>query len=332
LLPAAHQDFKTAATPLRHGSMCRMTRWTAQDMPGQSGRVAVVTGANSGLGYITALELARHGATVVLACRDAERGHDALRRLTAEVPDASATLLSLDMASLASIRAFADTVHATFPALDLLVNNAGVMAIPRRETADGFEMQIGTNHLGHFALTGLLLPMLVSQPGARVVTVSSNGHKFGRLDLDDLKRERSYHRWLVYGGSKLANLLFAFELQRRLAASDASLISVAAHPGTASTNLVRPGSEGNALKTAFMTVGTRIIGQSEAQGALPQLYAATAPDVSGGEYYGPSGIGEQRGYPKRVDSTSASKDPETAARLWRASEELTGVTYGSLRS
>jgi NAD(P)-dependent dehydrogenase (short-subunit alcohol dehydrogenase family) len=311
--------------------MCRMPRWTARDIPSLASRVAVVTGANSGLGYITALELARHGATVMLACRDAERGHDALTRLTTAVPDADASLLSLDMASLASIRAFADTVQATFPALDLLVNNAGVMAIPHRETADGFEMQIGTNHLGHFALTGLLLPMLIGRPGARVVTVSSNAHKFGRLDLDDLMRERSYHRWIVYGGSKLANLLFAFELQRRLSASDAQLISVAAHPGTASTNLVRPGAEGNPLKTAFMTIGTRIIGQSEAQGALPQLYAATAPQVSGGEYFGPSGIGEQRGYPKRVDSTSASKDTETAARLWRVSEELTGVTYGALR-
>jgi NAD(P)-dependent dehydrogenase (short-subunit alcohol dehydrogenase family) len=309
--------------------MCRMGRWTAEDIPDQSSRVAVVTGANSGLGYITARELARRGARVVLASRDETRGKQALARLMGEVPEATVERRSLDLASLASIRAFADGIQASYPSVDLLINNAGVMAIPRRTTADGFEMQLGTNHLGHFALTGLLLPMLM-RPGSRVVTVSSNAHKFGSLDFDDLMREHSYRRWTVYGGSKLANLLFAFELQRRLTASDASLISVAAHPGTASTNLVKPGSEGNKIKTVFMTYGTKLIGQSEAQGALPQLYAATAPEVNGGEYFGPSGLGEQRGYPKRVDSTSASKDPESAARLWTLSENLTGVSYSSL--
>jgi hypothetical protein len=240
-------------------------------------------------------------------------------------------LRELDMADLASIRAFADGIQASFPGLDLLVNNAGVMAIPREQTADGFEMQLGTNHLGHFALTGLLLPMLLGRRDARVVTVSSAAHKIGSINLDDLMHERSYHRWKVYGDSKLANLLFAFELQRRLSAVDATLVSVAAHPGTASTNLVLPGSAGNPLKTMFMTVGVRLIGQSVAQGALPQLYAATAAEVSGGDYYGPNGIGEQRGHPKRVDSSPASKDTETATRLWARSEELTGVGYESLR-
>jgi NAD(P)-dependent dehydrogenase (short-subunit alcohol dehydrogenase family) len=319
--------------PLRHpqhGTMCRMARWTAADIPDQSGRVAVVTGANSGLGYITSRELARTGARVVLACRDEVRGKEAIARLIAEVPAADVELRSLDMASLASIRAFADATQAAYPALDLLINNAGVMAIARRETADGFEMQFGTNHLGHFALTGLLLPLLVHQPDARVVTVSSNAHKPGRLDFEDLMHAHSYRRWKVYADSKLANLLFTYELQRRLAAIDSPLISVAAHPGTAATNLVKPGAEGNRLKQTVMTVGVRIIGQSEAQGALPQLYAATAADVHGGEYFGPNGIAENRGYPKRVDSSSASKDAATAARLWTVSEDLTGVGYEAL--
>jgi NAD(P)-dependent dehydrogenase (short-subunit alcohol dehydrogenase family) len=307
-----------------------MARWTAADIPDQSGRVAVVTGANSGLGYVTSRELARHGARVVLASRDEVRGREAVARLIAEVPKADIELRSLDLSSLASVRAFADGVQAAYPALDLLVNNAGVMAIPRRETADGFEMQFGTNHLGHFALTGLLLPLLVDQPGARVVTVSSNAHKPGSINFEDLMHEHNYRRWKVYSDSKLANLLFAYELQRRLAAIDAPLISVAAHPGTAATNLVKPGA-GNPIKAAVMSVGVRIVGQSEARGALPQLYAATAPDVRGGEYFGPNGIAENRGYPKRVDSISASKDPATAARLWAFSEDVTGVRYDVLR-
>jgi NAD(P)-dependent dehydrogenase (short-subunit alcohol dehydrogenase family) len=307
-----------------------MARWSAADIADQSGRVAVITGANSGLGYVTARELARHGARVVLACRSEVRGQEALARLIAEVPAADVELRALDMASLASIRAFADGVQASYPSLDLLINNAGVMAIPRHETADGFEMQFGTNHLGHFALTGLVLPLLIDQPDSRVVTVSSNAHKPGKLDFDDLMHAHSYRRWKVYSDSKLANLLFAFELQRRLTEVNAPLISVAAHPGTAATNLVRPGAEGNWLKEHIMTLGVRIIGQSEEQGALPQLYAATSPDVRGGEYYGPNGIAENRGYPKRVDSSSASKETAAAARLWKDSEDLTGVRYDGL--
>jgi NAD(P)-dependent dehydrogenase (short-subunit alcohol dehydrogenase family) len=311
--------------------MCAMTRWTADEIPDQTGRVAIVTGANGGLGYVTSRELARHGARVVVCSRDDVRGKEAVARLIADVPAADVELRSLDMADLASIRTFADGIQASYPAIDLLVNNAGVMAIPRKETADGFEMQFGTNHLGHFALTGLLLPLLVNQPGARVVTVSSNAHKPGKLDFDDIMHERSYRRWRVYSDSKLANLLFAFELQRRLAAVDAPSISVAAHPGTAATNLVKPGA-GNPIKRIVMTYGVRMIGQSEAQGALPQLYAATAPEVRGGEYFGPNGIAENRGYPKKVDSTAASKDTDTAAQLWTLSEELTGVTYDALRA
>jgi NAD(P)-dependent dehydrogenase (short-subunit alcohol dehydrogenase family) len=308
-----------------------MSKWTAADIPSQAGRTAVVTGANSGLGFVTARELARHGARVVLACRDQARGEAAIKRLVADVPDADVELRSLDMADLASVRAFADGVSSTYSALDLLLNNAGVMAIPRRETADGFEMQLGTNHLGHFALTGRLLPLLIETPGARVVTVSSNGHKAGKIDFDNLMRTRGYSKWLAYAQSKLANLLFAYELQRRLSAIDAPLLSVAAHPGTSSTNLVNPGSEGNRIKQTVMNVGVKLIGQSDEQGALPQLYAATAPEVHGGEYFGPDGIAENQGHPKRVRSTSASRDPEVAARLWTVSEELTGVSYDALR-
>lgn len=311
-----------------------MARWTAEDIPDQTGRTAVVTGANSGLGYVTARELGRHGARVILACRDRTRGEQAATRLRSEAPGSDAVVRQVDMADLASIRSFADAVCSSYPSLDLLVNNAGVMAVPqRRETADGFELQLGTNHLGHFALTGLLLPLLIDRPGARVVTVSSTAHKPGRIDFADLQRDHHYSPWPAYFQSKLANLLFAYELQRRLSAIDAPAISVAAHPGYANTNLVAAGPAHGAgrLKHIVFGVPGKLIGQSDERGALPQLYAATAPGVHGGEYYGPNGIAEQRGYPKRVDSTSTSKNPELAAQLWTVSEELTGVRFDALR-
>jgi NAD(P)-dependent dehydrogenase (short-subunit alcohol dehydrogenase family) len=291
--------------------------------------VAIVTGANSGLGYVTARELARKGARVVIACRNDTRGKEAVARIIAAVPDADVDLRLLDLASLKEIRGFADGVASSYPRVDLLINNAGVMAIPRRETADGFEMQFGTNHLGHFALTGLLLPLLQDTGGARIVTVSSNAHKPGRIDFDNLMHEKRYSRWKVYSDTKLANLLFTYELHRRLSAAGAAAISVAAHPGTSATSLVRNSTD-NPLWGAVMSIGVRVIGQSDEQGALPQLYAATAPDVQGGDYFGPDGIGEQRGYPKRVDSVRATKDEQTAKRLWTVSEELTGVTYAGL--
>jgi NAD(P)-dependent dehydrogenase (short-subunit alcohol dehydrogenase family) len=290
-----------------------------------------VTGANSGLGFHTALELARHGAKVVVASRSDLRGKEAVARIIAEVPTADVDLRSLDLADLTSIRSFADAVQASYPSVDLLINNAGVMAIPRQTTADGFEMQLGTNHLGHFALTGLLLPLLQRTPDARVVTVSSTAHKPGRIDFDDLMSERSYRRWKVYSATKLANLLVAYELQRRLTAAGANLISVAAHPGTSATNLVSVSAQDNIVKRLVMPAGARLISQSAAKGALPQLYAATAPDVKGGEYFGPNGIAESFGYPKRVDSVPASKNLDDAALLWSVSEELTGVSYASLR-
>ncbi|HWC34628.1 MAG TPA: oxidoreductase [Mycobacteriales bacterium] len=308
-----------------------MARWTAQDIPDQSGRVAVVTGANSGLGYHTALELARHGAKVVVASRSDVRGKEAVAKIIAEVPHADLDLRGLDLADLASVRSFADGIQASYPSLDLLINNAGVMAIPRQLTADGFEMQFGTNHLGHFALTGLLLPLLLRKSDSRVVTVASTAHKPGRIDFDDLQHERSYRKWKVYSDTKLANLLFAYELQRKLTAAGAGLISVAAHPGTSATNLVTVSAQDNLIKRLVMPAGARLISQSAAKGALPQLYAATSPDVKGGEYFGPNGIAESFGYPKRVDSVPASKNLETASRLWSVSEELTGVSYDALR-
>ena len=306
-----------------------MGDWNTSDIPSQSGRVAVVTGANSGLGLVTSRELARAGATVVMGCRDPGRGTAALKQVRDEVPGADVTCESLDLASLASVREFAKRVTTSYQGIDLLVNNAGVMAIPRATTADGFEMQFGTNHLGHFALTGLLLPAMLTKDGSRVVTVSSGAHKAGRIAFDDLMGERSYKKWLTYSQSKLANLLFAYELDRRLRASGAPTISVAAHPGYASTNLqgVGPKLTGNRLSGLLMSLGNAVLGQSADDGALPQLYAATAPDVQGGQYFGPSRLFENRGAPKLVDSTSRSKDEAVAAQLWQVSETLTTVRY-----
>jgi NAD(P)-dependent dehydrogenase (short-subunit alcohol dehydrogenase family) len=306
-----------------------MSGWSARDIPSQVGRVAVVTGANSGLGLVTARELARAGARVVMGCRDEMRGAAARKQVLAEAPGSDVDVRPLDLASLASIRDFASAVTAAYDGIDLLINNAGVMAIPRQTTADGFERQFGTNHLGHFALTGQLLPRMVSRPGSRVVTVSSTAHKPGRIDFDDLMAERSYQKWRAYSNSKLANLLFAYELQRKLAAAGAETISVAAHPGYAATNLqaVGPREEGSRLSGLVMSVGNFLFAQSVDDGALPQLYAATAAEVAGGQYFGPSQLMESRGAPRLVDSRPASKDEAVAARLWTVSEQLTGVTY-----
>jgi NAD(P)-dependent dehydrogenase (short-subunit alcohol dehydrogenase family) len=294
-----------------------MARWTTADIPRQDGRVAVVTGANSGLGFHAALELGRAGAEVILACRDAGRGDHALAKMRAEVPGGSFELRLLDLADLASVRAFEAPER-----VDLLLNNAGVMAPPHRTTADGFELQFGTNHLGHFALTGLLLPRLSDT--ARVVTASSGMHRVGKLRWDDLQSERRYQRWLAYGASKLANLLFTFELQRRAIAAGSALLSVAAHPGWASTELH---ANGGALQTLALALPTRLLAQSGAAGALPTLYAATMPDVPGGAYLGPDGRFETAGSPAFVSASGAAQDEAQAARLWEISEDLTGVTY-----
>jgi NAD(P)-dependent dehydrogenase (short-subunit alcohol dehydrogenase family) len=288
--------------------------WTAADIPDLVGKEAVVTGANSGLGLQIALELARHGARVVMAVRNTEKGEAAAAQIREAAPEADLELASLDLADLDSVRSFASSRSEP---VDILVNNAGVMAPPRRTTAQGFELQLGTNHLGHFALTGLLLPKLRA---ARVVTMSSGAHLYGRIRFDNLQGERHYQRWLAYGQSKLANLLFAFELARK----DLDLTSAAAHPGYAATNLQLQGSRVSKLMWA---TANRLFAQSDAQGALPALYAATMPDVNGGDYFGPDGTGGMRGYPTRSHASGQARDPELGARLWTVSEELTGVDY-----
>jgi NAD(P)-dependent dehydrogenase (short-subunit alcohol dehydrogenase family) len=300
-----------------------MAKWTTADIPDQAGRVAVVTGANTGLGYETALALAEHGAHVVLAVRNLDKGKDAAARITANGPRGEVALQELDLTSLESVRAAAQQLRSDHDRIDLLVNNAGVMYPPKSTTKDGFELQFGTNHLGHFALTGLLLDRLLPVAGSRVVTVSSIGHRI-RADIhfDDLQWEHSYNRVSAYGQAKLANLLFTYELQRRLASSGAT-IAVAAHPGGSNTELMRhlPGwaqSVYPVLEPIF---------QDAAMGALPQLRAATDPTVLGGQYFGPGGFAETRGYPKVVSSSKKSHDADRQRRLWSVSEELTGVTY-----
>ena len=301
-------------------------KWTTVEIPDQSGRVAVVTGANTGLGYYTAAALAETGAHVVLAVRDLEKGNLALARIVAAQPDADVTLQELDLSSLTSVRAAAAALRKAYPRIDLLINNAGVMWTPKQLTADGFEMQFGTNHLGHFALTGLLLDNLLPVRGSRVVTVSSMGHRIrAAIHFDDLQWEHRYDRIAAYGQSKLANLLFTYELQRRLAARDQpTTTALAAHPGGSNTELARnlPGI----FKPAVTVLGPLVF-QNAAIGALPTLRAATDPEVEGGQYYGPDGLGEQRGHPKLVSSSAQSHDEDLQHRLWTVSEELTGVTY-----
>jgi NAD(P)-dependent dehydrogenase (short-subunit alcohol dehydrogenase family) len=300
-------------------------KWTTSDIPDQSDRVAIVTGANTGLGYHAAAALAQTGAHVVLAVRNLEKGNLALARIVAAHPDADVTLQELDLSSLASVRAAAASLRKNYPRIDLLVNNAGVMWTPKQLTDDGFEMQFGTNHLGHFALTGLLLDNLLPVRGSRVVTVSSTGHRLrAAIHFDDLQWEHGYDRYAAYGQSKLANLLFTYELQRRLAGHQKNTIAVAAHPGASSTELGR--SVPALIKPLFALAGTLMF-QGATMGSLPTLRAATDPDVEGGQYYGPDGLGEQRGHPKVVSSSAQSHDEDLQHRLWTVSEELTGVTY-----
>ncbi|WP_029118122.1 SDR family NAD(P)-dependent oxidoreductase [Mycobacterium sp. URHB0044] len=298
-----------------------MTKWTTADIPDQTGRVAVITGANTGLGYETAGALAAKGAHVVLAVRNLEKGKAAADLISRRTPGADVELQELDLTSLDSVRAAADELRAKYDRIDLLINNAGVMMTPKATTKDGFELQFGTNHLGHFALTNLLLDRVVAVPGSRVVTVSSVGHRFARggIRFDDLQWERSYSRVGAYGQAKLANLMFTYELQRRLTGTDT--IAVAAHPGGSDTELTR--HLPNALQFALPVF--RPLFQPAEMGALPTLRAATDPGVAGGQYFGPDGFGEQRGYPKVVASSAASHDTDAQRRLWTVSEELTGV-------
>jgi NAD(P)-dependent dehydrogenase (short-subunit alcohol dehydrogenase family) len=299
-------------------------KWAEHDIPEQKDRVAVVTGANSGLGFETARMLAVHGASVVLAVRDVGKGKQAAIRIAQSSPGADLAIQQLDLTSLESIRAAAAELRARYPKIDLLINNAGVMYPPRRTTRDGFELQFGTNHLGHFALTGLLLDLLLPVPGSRVVTVSSNGHRIrARIHFDDLQWEQSYDRTAAYGQSKLANLMFTYELQRRLAVRGTT-IAVAAHPGFANTKLVR---NSPAALRLLAPVIAPLIAQTPAMGALPTLRAATDPGVLGGQYYGPDGPGQRSGCPRPVTSSTQSYDVAIQRRLWATSEELTGVTF-----
>jgi len=298
-----------------------MAHWTTADIPDQTGRTAVITGANTGLGYETAAALAAKGAHVVLAVRNLEKGKAAAERISAATPGASVAVQELDLSSLESVRAAAEELKARHDAIDLLINNAGVMFTPRSTTKDGFELQFGTNHLGHFAFTGLLLDRVLAATGSRVVTVSSVGHRFARrgIRFDDLQWERSYSRVGAYGQAKLANLLFTYELQRRLLGTNT--IAVAAHPGGSRTELTRNlpplvGAANRLLEPLF---------QDADMGALPTLRAATDPGVLGGQYIGPDGFGEQRGYPKVVASSKASHDTDAQRRLWAVSDELTSV-------
>jgi NAD(P)-dependent dehydrogenase (short-subunit alcohol dehydrogenase family) len=295
-------------------------KWTSDDVPGQQGRLAIVTGANTGLGFETARVLAARGASVVLAVRDTEKGKRAAARIAGTAPGANVTVQPLDLTSLDSVRAAAADLRARHPRIDLLINNAGVMFTPRQATGDGFELQLGTNHLGPFALTGLLLEQMLPVPGSRVVTVSSLAHRIrARINFGDLQGERSYRRVAAYSQSKLANLMFTYELARRLSGAGTT-IAVAAHPGLAGTELTR---NSPAIAAFFYA----LVSQKAAMGALPILRAATDPGVAGGQYYGPGRFFGARGYPELAHSSGQSRDTALQRRLWTVSEELTGVTF-----
>ena len=297
-----------------------MPAWTTDDIPDQTSRTILITGANSGLGLRSAQALAAKGARVLLACRNAEKAAAALADVAAGATGPAPEVVALDLADLDSVRAAASDVAGRVESLDVLMNNAGVMAVPKGRTPQGFETQLGTNHLGHFALTGLLLPLLQQATAPRVITTSSQAHRMGRMRWDDLQWERGYERWRAYGQSKLANLLFMRELARRAP----GIVSASAHPGWAATHL----QSGEGVAKRISALGNRFFAQSDAMGALPQLYAATMPDVHSGEYFGPDGMFERAGHPTRVGMTAAARDDADAARLWDVSEQLTGVTYG----
>lgn len=309
--------------------MTTFDQWTAQHIPPFGGKTVLITGANSGLGFETAKLLAARGARLVLGVRNLEKGRQAVAHICETAPTAQIDLFRLDLADLASIGRFAEEVRGSQRRLDALINNAGVMAIPQHCTVDGFEMQFGTNHLGHFALTGLLLPLLLRTAESRVVTVSSGLHIIGKINFGDLQSANAYNDWRAYAQSKLANLLFTYELQRKLEAAGSQVSALAAHPGYAATGLqaVGPTLAQSRVRHAVMQLANRVLAQTAAMGALPIACAATSPEAHGGQYYGPTGFFGQRGYPKQVKSSAASYDKATAAQLWQVSEELTGVVY-----
>ena len=294
-------------------------RWSVDKIPDQGGKTVLITGANSGIGLEAARILAAGGAKIILACRDKKKGDEAVGSIKTELPDAAVSSMTLDLADLESVKNFARAIKRKYKTLDILINNAGVMAPPKGRTSDGFETQFGTNHLGHFALTGLLLNLLENTPASRIVTISSLAHRFGRIAFHDLQSEKRYSPWKAYGQSKLANLMFAIELQRRLQAREFDVISVAAHPGFSATNLQRYMAGGELL--------TPIVSQSAEAGAWPTVYAATEPSLTGGEYVGPGRLFETRGLPRRARVSWAARNRRAARKLWDVSEQLTGVSY-----
>ena len=302
--------------------------WTENDIPNQSGRVAVVTGANSGIGYETARALVGRGAHVVLACRTRSKADDAVRRIEATKPSGSVSVVDCDLSDFESVRSAASAIAAAHDRVDLLINNAGVMALPNMRTAQGHEMQFGTNHLGHFLLTGLLIDRVISAPNSRVVTVASQAHRMGKIKLDDLNGDKKYSAWGAYGQSKLANLLFTLELQSRLSRAGLSTIAVAAHPGWSRTNLgTIPDGKLASIVNSVRPLAERAMAQPATGGALPTLRAATDLGVHGGEYFGPDGFNQMKGNPVVVSSNARGKDAGMAAQLWTASERLTGVSF-----
>lgn len=304
-------------------------KWTFENIPNLADKTFIVTGANSGLGYWNSLYLAKKEAQVIMACRNLTKGENARAEILKEIPSGNLQLMTLDLSDLSSIKEFAQNFQNKLESLDGLINNAGVMALPYCQTKDGFEMQLGTNHLGHFALTGQLLPVLLKTSNSRIVNVSSMAHKFGKMNFEDLMSEKKYEKWTAYGQSKLANLLFAFELQRKFEAHNVKTISTGAHPGYSSTNLQSAGPKmsGSNLQEKMMSLSNALFAQSAERGSLPQLYAAIASDVSGGKYYGPDGLFAMRGFPREERPASQALNKESAARLWEISEELTGITY-----
>lgn len=309
--------------------MVKRNKWTTKDIPDQTGRIAIVTGANSGTGYETVKALASKGAHVVMGCRNLEKAETAKNTILSELPEASLEIIQLDLSDLQSVRNFVDEFSKKHQSLDLLINNAGIMTTPYRKTVDEFELQLGTNHFGHFALTGLLIDKIIATENSRIVTMSSVAHAMGKMDYEDLNWEKSYSRTGAYGRSKLANLLFTYELQRKLDERGNKTMSLASHPGWTKTNLQSTGLRlgGGYLFRAVLKIGNNLFAQKSWQGALPMLYAATDPEAESGAYYGPDGRGEWKGYPKLAKSSEASYNTESAKKLWELSKELTGVKY-----
>ncbi len=309
-----------------------MAKWTTDNIPDLTRKTMVVTGANSGLGLETTRALAGKGAHVIMACRNVDKANDAVSDIRASHPRASLDVMNLDLSNLASVRRFSQQLHEKQQRIDVLVNNAGIMAIPYNKTTDGFEMQFGTNHLGHFALTGLLFDLLLASKQARIVNVSSQAHVMGKMRWDDLNWERGYSKWPAYGMSKLSNLLFTHELARRAEDKKLPILAVTAHPGYAATNLQYVGADmsGAAVAGKISRAVNPLLGQSASMGALPQLYAACADNVAAGDYIGPDSWFGARGYPTKVSPNKRAQDQEAWQRLWEVSEALTSVRYSAL--